>query len=71
MFFDMNFMHLNIGRGLWTFIGDSYAVILGLLAITGIFLTRGSKGLAGRGGVLMALGIALPVIYAIWMTVSR
>ncbi len=67
MFFDMNFMHLNLGKGLWTFIGDSYAVILALLAITGIFLTRGSKGLAGRGGVLMALGIVLPIVYVLWL----
>ena len=71
MLFDLNFMHLNTGKGFWTWVADSYAIILALLAITGIFLTRGSKGLGGRGGVLMALGIALPLIYAIWINLSR
>jgi len=65
--FDLNFMHLNTGRGAWTVIADGYAVILALLAVTGIFLTRGSRGLSGRGGVLMALGILLPIAYAIWV----
>jgi hypothetical protein len=34
-----------------------------VLALTGIFLTRGRRGLAGRGGLLLGLGIALPVVY--------
>ena len=60
---DVNFMHLNQGKGLWTWVADVYAVVLGILALSGIFLTRGSKGLAGRGGVLMGLGILLPLVY--------
>ncbi len=67
--YEMNFMHLNSGKGLWTGVADAYAGILIVLAITGIFLTRGSKGLKGRGGVLMALGIVLPLIYAFWQII--
>jgi len=67
LLFDLNFMHLNTGKGFWTIIADGYAIVLALLAITGIFLTRGSKGLSGRGGLLMGLGIALPLIYALWV----
>lgn len=64
---DMNFMHLNTGKGFWTVVADVFAGILIVLAITGLFLVKGSKGLVGRGGVLMILGILLPVIYAIAM----
>ncbi|MCB1150065.1 PepSY-associated TM helix domain-containing protein [bacterium] len=67
LLFDMNFMHLNTGKGFWTVAGDVYASILIVLALSGIFLVKGRKGLAGRGGVLMVLGILLPVIYAVAM----
>jgi hypothetical protein len=65
LLFDLNFMHLNTGKAPWTGIADAYAGVLIVLALTGIFLVRGSKGLAGRGGVLMAMGILLPIIYAV------
>lgn len=65
LLYDMNFMHLNTGKGFWTWTADIYAVVLIVLAISGIFLVKGRKGLAGRGGVLMALGILLPVVYAL------
>jgi hypothetical protein len=63
--YEMNFMHLNSGKGVWTGVADAYAGILIVLALSGIFLVRGKKGLKGRGGVLMALGIVLPIIYAL------
>jgi hypothetical protein len=63
--YDLNFLHLNSGKGIWTVVADVYAAALIVLALTGIFLTRGRKGLAGRGGVLLALGVALPVVYLV------
>ena len=62
--FDVNFMHLNSGKAPWTGIADVYAGILCVLALTGIWLVKGGKGLKGRGGVMMALGVALPIVYA-------
>jgi len=64
LLWDVNFMHLNSGKGPWTGIADAYAGILIILAISGIFLVKGRKGLAGRGGFLMGLGFVLPLIYA-------
>jgi len=65
LFYDVNFMHLNSGKAPWTGIADVYAGILILLALTGPWLIKGSKGLTGRGGVMMVAGIALPVVYAV------
>ena len=65
LFFDLNFMHLNKGHAPWTGIADAFAGVLILLALTGIFLVKGRKGLAGRGGVLMALGVLLPLVFAL------
>jgi len=65
LLFDLNFMHLNSGKAPWTGIADAYAGILIILAVSGIFLVRGGKGLAGRGGVLMGLGFLLPIVYAL------
>ena len=64
--FDLNYMHLNTGKSPWTGISDVFAGVLIILAVTGIFLVRGSKGLAGRGGVLMGLGFLLPLIYILF-----
>ena len=65
LFFDVNFMHLNSGKKAWTVIGDVFAGIMILLALTGIFLVKGHKGLSGRGGITMALGFVLPLVYAV------
>ncbi len=65
LIFDLNFMHLNSGKAPWTGIADAYAGIMIILAVTGIFLVKGRSGLAGRGGVLMGLGLLLPIVYAI------
>lgn len=62
-FYEFNFMHLNTGKGVWTIFADVYAALLIVITISGIFLTRGAKGLVGRGGVLMVLGILLPLVY--------
>jgi uncharacterized protein len=70
LFFDVNFMHLNSGKKIWTGVADAFAGILILLAITGIFLVKGRKGLSGRGGVTMALGFILPIVYAVVIRVQ-
>jgi uncharacterized protein len=58
-----NWLHLNRGKRSWTYIADAYAAALLFLAISGMFMLPGRKGLIGRGGVLVLLGIAVPVAY--------
>ena len=58
-----NWLHLNRGKKAWTYIADAYASSLLVLAMSGMFMIAGKKGLIGRGAVLVALGIAIPVLY--------
>lgn len=59
----INRLHLNKDKGLWTWIADLYAVALLTLALTGIFIVPGRKGLGGRGRWLLLAGAVLPVLY--------
>ncbi len=60
-----NWLHLNRGKRAWTYVADAYAGGLVFLALSGIFLNPGRKGLLGRGGVLVLLGAAIPVAYVV------
>lgn len=58
-----NFLHLNRGKKAWTYFADAYAAGLLFLAISGLFMIPGKKGLLGRGAVFLAIGVAIPVLY--------
>jgi hypothetical protein len=58
-----NFLHLNRGKKAWTYFADAYAGGLLFLAISGLFMIPGKKGLLGRGAVFLAIGVAIPVLY--------
>ncbi|WP_163336203.1 PepSY-associated TM helix domain-containing protein [Desulfopila sp. IMCC35008] len=64
--YEMNFLHINHAKKLWTWFADLYAVSLGLLAITGLFVLRGKKGIAGRGAWLTGAGILVPIFF-LWL----
>ena len=59
----MNWLHLNRGKKAWTYFADGYAIMLIVLALSGMFMLSGRRGLIGRGGILVAIGIALPLLY--------
>ena len=62
MFREMNYLHYNPVKW-WTWFSDLYAGALIALALTGIFMVRGKKGIRGRGAWLTVLGILIPIIY--------
>lgn len=62
---EMNFLHLNHPKGVWTWIADLYAVALAFLAVSGLFMIR--RATLRRGLLLSGAGVALPLIF-LWIT---
>ena len=60
---EMNFLHLNHPKKLWTWFADLYALALAVLAFTGLFVLRGKRGITGRGAWLSGLGMLIPVLF--------
>ena len=65
VFYESNYLHYNPNR-LWTWFSDIYAGALILFVITSFFITKGKKGITGRGGIYTALGIIIPIIFLIY-----
>lgn len=61
--YEMNQLHLNTPKGIWTLIADLFAVCLILVAITGMFVLKGKTGILGRGIWFVTAGIVIPVAY--------
>jgi hypothetical protein len=62
IFFYVNYLHYNPGKW-WLWFADIYAVALIILAISGVIMNKGKKGLKGRGAVYLAVGIIIPLIF--------
>lgn len=56
----MTTMHYNPNRW-WTWFSDAFAVALLVITLTGLLMVKGSKGLWGRGGIELLIGIAIPI----------
>ncbi|RLD47714.1 MAG: hypothetical protein DRI88_05465 [Bacteroidetes bacterium] len=62
VFREVNYLHYNPIK-YWTWYSDIYAGALILLAVTGILIPRGEKGITKRGLWLVALSVVIPLIY--------
>ena len=61
---EMNYLHYN--PVIWfTWFSDLFSGALALLAITGLFLLKGKRGIKGRGSWLTVLGIIIPIVFLI------
>ena len=58
-----NWLHKARGKKAWKYIADAYALLLLYLACSGIFMIKGRMGLRWRGAVVIATGVAVPVLY--------
>ena len=55
-------LHYNPGRW-WTYFSDFFAVGLLIITFSGIVMIKGKKGLWGRGGIELLLGILIPILF--------
>jgi uncharacterized protein len=62
VFYQINYLHYNPGKW-WTWFSDIYAAGLIIIAVTGLFILKGKKGIKGRGAWLTTLGILIPIIF--------
>ena len=58
----LNRLHYNPGRW-WTRFSDLFAASLLVITLTGLVLVPGKKGLWGRGGIELLIGIAIPLLF--------
>jgi hypothetical protein len=65
VFREVNFLHYNKPKKLWTWFADLFAVSLIFLSTTGLFMVQGKKGITGRGAWLTLIGIIIPLIFLI------
>ncbi len=69
VFFEVNTLHLNNLKGIWTFVADAFAIALIILAITGMTMMKGDRGFWGRGKYFVGAGLTIPlaaVVYLHW-----
>lgn len=55
-------LHFNPGSW-WTWFADAFSVCLILITLTGMFMIKGPKGLWGRGGIELVIGILIPISF--------
>ena len=63
--YESNYLHYNPNKW-WMWFSDIFAAALILLAITSLFMVRGRKGAWGRGGIYIAIGIIIPILFLIF-----
>jgi hypothetical protein len=61
----MNRLHYNKVKG-WSPVADFFAGSLILLAVTGLFIVKGKKGLAGSGKWYLLIGLLIPILYGLF-----
>ena len=57
-------LHYNPGRW-WTYFSDFFAIGLLIITFSGLIMIKGKKGLWGRGGIELILGILIPILFFI------
>lgn len=69
--FESNVLHLNHLKGVWTYIADIFSLALIVLAVTGLFILKGPKGITGRGKWLAGAGTLLPLGFMVYYYLAR
>lgn len=56
-------LHYNMQGKAWTWFSDIFACALILITLTGLFMLKGKHGLWGIGGIELAVGILIPLLF--------
>lgn len=67
--YEINALHLNSIKGIWTWVADIFALMLIILVFTGVFMMKGKRGITGRGKWFVGAGLAIPIVF-IWFIVA-
>ncbi len=63
VFYEMNFLHYNKPKYLWTWFSDFFSFSLVIMACTGLFIIKGKNGLMKRGVWFVIIGILIPMAF--------
>jgi hypothetical protein len=66
VFFEFNFLHYNNPGFLFTYFADIYGGGLIIMAISGLFMLQGRKGLSGRGKWFAGIGMLIPLVFLLF-----
>ncbi len=58
----MSRLHYNPGQW-WTYFADIFAIALIIITLSGIIMLKGNKGIIGRGGIELIVGIMIPILF--------
>lgn len=56
-------LHYNTPGKAWTWFSDIFAVSMVIIVLTGLFMLKGKHGLWGIGGIELAIGILIPLLF--------
>lgn len=62
LFYRINCLHLNPKKA-WLVFSDFFAVSLLVVCVTGLFVHKGRKGITGRGALITAAGVIIPLVF--------
>ena len=62
VFYEVNYLHYN-PNAWWMWFSDVYAVALIFLSLTSFFIVKGKHGAWGRGGIYIAIGFIIPIVF--------
>lgn len=65
VFNQLSFLHYNPSRW-WTYFSDIFAVCLIIICLTGLFINKSKRGLFGIGGIEIAIGMSIPILFLIF-----
>lgn len=61
IFYEVNYLHYNHSKFLWTWFSDLFAGGMILLALTGLFVLRGKNSFRKRGVWFVMIGVLIPL----------